>query len=534
MNELHRRASAWYEDHGFPLEAFRHAASAHDVEHAERLIAGKGIPRHFRGAVTILLDWLGSLPETILSARPSLWVRYASLMVISGQTTGVEEKLQAAEAALQGAELDDTTRDLIGQMASIRATLALTQYQVESMLAQSRRALEYLHPGDLSSRVTAYWVMGFAYTLQRDPARAREAYTEAIALSQASGNTFGTILATIGLGQVQEAENQLAQAAQTYRRVLQLAGDQPLQIICEAHLGLARVLYAWNELEEAEQHGHQSLRLAQQYDQGVIDRFIVSEVFLARLQLARGDVAGAAALLAQASQSAHQQHFMLRLPEIAAAQVLVLLHQGNLAAAAHLAQMHELPLSQARVYLAQGDPSTALVVLEPWRQQVEARDWRDERLKVMILQAVALQVHGEQDQAVRLLFDALTLAEPGGFIRLFVDEGPPMAQLLTRAAAHGLMPDSIDKLLKAFEAEGQKHENPSSPPPPAQPLIEPLSQRELEVLHLLAQGLSNKQISERLFLALDTVKGHNRKIFGKLQVQRRTEAIARARQLGLL
>src|SRR5882762_8869975 len=119
--------------------------------------------------------------------------------------------------------------------------------------------------------------------------------------------------------------------------------------------------------------------------------------------------------------------------EVAAAQVLILLHQGNLAAAAHLAQTHDLPISQARVHLAQRDPSTALAVLEQLRQQAEAKGWEDKRLKVMVLQAVALQAHSEQDKAVHLLCDALALAAPGGFIRLFVDEGPPMAQLLSQA-----------------------------------------------------------------------------------------------------
>jgi len=150
-----------------------------------------------------------------------------------------------------------------------------------------------------------------------------------------------------------------------------------------------------------------------------------------------------------------------------------------------------------------------------------------------VLQAVALQAHGEQDKAVHLLFDALKLAEPGGFIRLFVDEGPPMAHLLSAAAAQGRMPDYLGKVLAACEAEAHKGEDTTSRPP-AQHLIEPISPRELEVLQLIAAGRSDQEISERLFLALSTVKGHNRKIFGKLQVQRRTEAVARARELGLL
>src|SRR5260221_6559844 len=162
-----------------------------------------------------------------------------------------------------------------------------------------------------------------------------------------------------------------------------------------------------------------------------MDRFVVCEVFLARLKLAQGDVAAAAVLLAQVGQSARQQNFVYRIPEVAAAQVLVLLRQGNLAAAAQLAQTHDLPLSQARVHLAQGDTSTALAVLEPWRQQVEEKGCADERLRVVVLQAVALPVHCEQDQAMHLLSYALALAWPVGFILCFLDEGSPIARLLS-------------------------------------------------------------------------------------------------------
>ena len=167
---------------------------------------------------------------------------------------------------------------------------------------------------------------------------------------------------------------------------------------------------------------------------------------------------------------------------------------------------------------------------------MEAKGWADERLRVLVLQALALQAHGEKGEACQLLGDALALAEPGGFIRTFVDEGGPMVQLLSEAAAQAILPDYTAKLLAVFEAEEQKSEERSNLPsaPPAQSFAEPLSQRELEVLHLIAQGLSNREISERLFLALDTVKGHNRRIFGKLLVQRRTEAVAKARSLGIL
>jgi len=530
VNELHIRASQWYEENGLELEAFHHATAANDIARAERLIEGNGIPLHLRGAVITILNWLASLPTSILNARPWLWWRHASLLLVNGHTTGVAEKLHAAETALQSTELDerlgDKTRNFVGRIATARAVLALTRYDAETMLVQSRRALEYLDANNLSTRANANWTLGYAYFLQGERTAASQSYTEAIALGQAAGDTFSTILATISLGNVQAAENQLHLAAEHYRHVLQVAGDQPLQIISEAHLGLAHILYEWNDLDGAAQHGRQSLHLAQQYDR-VIDRFIVCELFLARLQLAQGDVAGASALVAQAEQSARQKNFVHRIPEVVDAQVLVLLRQGKLTVAAGLAQTYDLPISQARVQLAQGNAAAALALLGPLRQQLETKLWVDEQLKVMVLQAVALHAHGEKDKAVQLLGEALALAEPAGFIRLFVDEGAPLAQLLSAAAARGGAPAYIGKLLAAFP-------NVVAIPATRSAMVEPLSQREVEVLHLIAQGLSNHEICERLFLALDTVKGHNRRIFDKLQVQRRTEAIARARTLGLL
>ena len=542
---LHSRASRWFEDYGSMIEAFQHAAAADDVERAERLIDGKGLYLHFRG-VAAILDWLKSLPNTVLDTRPSLWVRYASALLVGGQTTGVEEKLQAAEAALaaalQGTEPDYKARDLIGQIASARATVALTQYQTEAILVQSRRALEYLPPDNLlsTSRLRANWTMAMAYHFRGDRAVAGQAFAEALSIAQASGNTIYTVLATTCLGQIQESENQLYLAAETYHRVLQLMGDYSPPNAAEVYLGLARICYEWNDLDAAEQHGQRSLQLARLYDR-VVDRFIISEVFLARLKLARGDVDGAAAMLAEAEQSVRQRNFVHRMPEVAATQVLVLLHQGDLAAAAQLAQVHPLPLSRARVFVAQGDPAAALAILEPLRPQVEAKNWQDERLKVMVLQAVALHAHGDKDRAVQVLGEALALAEPGGFIRLFVDEGEAMRLLILdfrlwieKQSGDGDHPRNgyVDKLLAAFAQP--------APMPPSKirhlkyEMVEPLSQRELEILELIAQGLSNREIGARLFLALNTVKGHNRRIFDKLQVQRRTEAIARARELGLL
>jgi LuxR family maltose regulon positive regulatory protein len=270
--------------------------------------------------------------------------------------------------------------------------------------------------------------------------------------------------------------------------------------------------------------------MARQYDRA-IDRFILSEVFLAQLKLARGDVDGAAASLAQVEQIARQKNFTLRLPDVAAAQVLVLLKQGNAPAAAQLARQYDLPLGQARALLAQGDPTATLAVLEPYRQQVEAKAWQDERLKTLVLQAVALRLSGDKEPALATLAEALALAEPGGFIRLFVDEAENMRLLIADfRASIGKSPHNLlayaEKLLAAFESQSPNHPITQSP--------NLLTSRELEILRLIADGLTNEQIANRLYLSLYTVKAHVRNIFAKLKVATRTQAVARARELGLM
>ncbi len=526
VNELHIRASQWFEDNGFEIEAFQHAAAAHDVARAERLMEGKGMPLQFRGAMIPVMNWLASLSRAELDARPSLWVTYASALTMGGQQINrVKEMLQAAEAALAIATMDESTRDLIGQIASIRAMLAIPENQVETMVTQSHRALEYLHPDNLPLRTTATWTLGYAYQLQGDRAAAVRAYTETIPISQASGNTMITIGAATSLGQVRESENQLNLAAEAYRSALQWAGDPPLPAACEAHLGLARIFYQWNDLETAQQHAQQSLELAQQMEN--VDTPAVSWVILGLLKLARGDADGATVLLSKAELFLRQHVSARRMPEVAAARVLTLLRQGDLAAAADLAETHGIPTSQARVYLAKGDPSQALAVLEPLRVEADSRDWQDERLKVMVLRAIALHAQGEKDRAVQVLSEALSLAEPGGFIRLFVDEGPPMAALLQETARYGNVSNYVGQLLDAFGKAVVKT-------PVAQHLIEPLTERELEVLRLLATYLKGPEIARELMVSLNTLRTHTKNIFNKLGVNNRQAAVRRAEQLGLL
>ena len=304
----------------------------------------------------------------------------------------------------------------------------------------------------------------------------------------------------------------------------------------QVQLNLAEIYYEWNDLETAEREGKQSQELMRQYGL-LIDRFILAEVFIARLQLARGDVGGASDRLAEAERSARQKNFLLRLPDIAAVQVLVLIQQGQLTKAQQLAQQYELHLSQAQVFIAQQNPPAALALLAPLRQQMESKGLADELLKVMVLEALALQAQDEKDRAAQVLGEALALAEPGGFVRIFVDQGEAMRSLLRgliEKQSHdqeNAQSGYADKLLPAFQ-------QPMTVPNPANmqqttEMIEPLSDRELEVLRLLRSELAGPEIARQLIVSLNTFRTHTNNIFNKLGVSNRRAAVRRAEELDL-
>ena len=534
--DVHVRASDWFEREGLDLEAFQHAAAANDVERAERLINGKETQLHARGGALPVLNWLHSLPPSVLDARPALWVTFASALSIIGKTSEVEEKLNAADSALQGMEPGGVSRallDRIAEMRSLVGLLAADPQTIEDIIAGSGHVLQHPQPDNLSIPPFILWKLALAHQYRGNRIQARKAFIQTIAACETLGNVHVNILAATGLGKSHEQENQLHQAAETFRRALHLAGDPPGPAACEAHAGLARTLYEWNDLEAARPHAQQSLALARQVE---IASFVSSVLALTRLQLTQGDVDGAIALLSETAAEVLQARYAFRTPEVAAAQVLALLHRGDLPAAERIAREHHLPRSLARVHLAQGDTTAALAQLEPLRRRMEEQNRQDDLLKALVVQSLAYQAHGDIDAALQVLGEALEMAQPGGFIRTFIDEGPPMVRLLTEAQARGVMPEYTATLLAACgeTAPVERVSPPPLTPRAAQPLVEPLTERELEILQLISHGLSNIQIADRLYLALSTVKGHNRNIFGKLQVQRRTEALARARELGLL
>lgn len=541
---LHQRASEWFENNGLVLEAFHHATRANDVQRAERLMESKQMPIHHRDAANAILNWLESLPITLLNQKPAFWWKQASLMLAMGQTEGVEAKLQATEAAIVASTLIDSEqepsiRNLIGKIAVARANLAQTQAQTEIILSQANRALEYLHPDNLSYRSSVTRTLGFAYYIKGDWTAAYQAYNDALILAQTAGDITNSLLAFIRLGQIQELRTQLHLAAETFLGVIEQIGEYSPSNSPVAYNGLAWIYYEWNDLDSAEKIGKLGLQMAQRYDQ-VIDRVILNALLLGYIRIASGDLLGADSYLSLADENLRQKKHFLRLADIAGLRASILLCRGKTNEAFQIAQQYELPLLNARVFLALGDPSSAVKVLVPYHQQAKANGFEIEQLRSLVLLAFAYYLLDHQDLARELLSEALTIAEPEGYIRLFIDNGEQMRMFLLEYQSsiekfehnntHPLQ-SYIEKILASFPNQitlssvNSKIQTPD--------LIDALSQREMEVLKLICQGLSNQEICERLYLALDTVKGHNRRIFEKLQVHRRTEAIARARELRL-
>jgi len=533
VRALHVRASKWFEQHSYDLEAFQHAVAAMDIDRAEHLIEGKGMPLHLRGAVYPVLGWLESLSPDIINSRPVLNVMFASVLLFVGKTGGVEEKLIKAEEMLNGEQPNERQRDLIGHIATIRASLALSRHDGEGIFLQTRRALEYLHPENIPIRTAAVWLLGYAYQLKNDYEKALGQYSQAVSVSEKIGHFIVTISCYLGIGEIQELRGQLRKAKNTFLKVLELAGESPMPVAAEAYMGLARICYEWNDLSGAEEYARAGKELARQLEN--TDRSLSSDLFWARLLFSKGESAAAFSLLREARETARVKGFARIIPEIAGAQVELLLRENQLSRAAALADEADLLLGSAKVLCAQGLFSLALEKLRLYHGVAERSFISTEELHGALLLSHTFYGLERTDEARELFNHLLMHCEPEGFIRSFVDMGPPVDALLSNALALGVCPEYAEKILLAFQGTAPAGRRAAAEAEEStREMREPLSRRELEVLALVAQGLSNTQISERLFISLSTVKGHNRQIFEKLRVNRRTEAVAKARNLGLM
>jgi LuxR family transcriptional regulator, maltose regulon positive regulatory protein len=562
---LHRRASEWYEQNGSAADAIRHALAAADFDRAADLVE-LAVPamRRSRQEAT-LLGWLKALPDDVVHVRPVLSVDYAGALLQGGEFEGVEDRLRDAERWLDtiadvrerpetpSAEMvvmnEAEFRRLPGSIAMLRAGQALARGDVPETVTHARRALALASEDDYFRRGAAAALLGLASWRSGDLEAAHRSFADGMASLQNAGYISDAVGGSIALADIRIAQGRLREAMRTYEHALQLAteqGDPVMRGTADMHVGMSELHREHDNLEAATQ------RLLRGKEQGERTGFPQNRyrwrVAMARILEAQGDPDGALDLLDEAERL-YVSDFFPNVRPVAALKARVWVAQGRLGEALGWARKQGLSAHDEIGYLREFEHITlARVLLAEYEIDWEERSIHEamgllERLleaagaggrmgsviEILMLQALAHEVQGDIPSALAPLQRALMLAESEGYVRVFVDEGRPMAQLLSEAAADGIMPDYTARLLASLEAES--HPPPS---PTAQPLVEPLSDRELEILGLIAGGLSNREISERLFLALITVKGHNRNIFRKLQVRRRTEAVARARELGLL
>jgi LuxR family maltose regulon positive regulatory protein len=543
--ELHRRASRWHEQRADSLGesrhvalAIEHALSAKDFERAAGLVERAAEATLMRSEVATFLGWVEALPDEHVRARPRLDVLHAGALLLSGHSPdSVEARLQAAAQGVAASEA-----------AVFRALLAICQGNVHLGVELSRQALELVPPGRLFLHGLAADSLGMAHVLSGDTEAAFQAFEQVAQIGQKTGNVISATAAMCNLAGLCLVKGQLHKAESVYRRALELATDPAGQlrpIAGRALMGLGELAREWNELEAATRWLGQAITLSGQVgDMGTL----VCYLTLARVKQAQGDPGGADEAVQKARHLAAKSTVSdIDDALVAVSQARLWIAQGKVelalawveeggldAAGSSASPVHELReaelITLARVYIALKQPDQALPVLEPLLQSAQKRAQVKRVIEILILRALALSQASAPDLAMDALEQALALAEPQGYVRTFVDEGLPMARLLYEAAERGVVPEYTGRLLAACGQIGDDQPSLARP----RGLVEPLSEREREVLRLIAEGLSNREIAARLVISLSTVKGHTHQIYGKLAVHNRAQAIAKARGLGLL
>lgn len=558
VGELHRRASVWYEQHDFTVEAIEHALAAQDFATVARLIEETYRLAYKGGQLTDVQRWLEALPDDFVRSRPQLCVIYAlNIEQTTLDLAAMKAYLDAAEQALSQMEDSAETRRQRGLVAAGRVNVAAWYGDVSQAEAQYRLAGDLLPAGE-SRRHGTTLRLGLAYLISGDALAADRLYmevgqqTDLVALASPSWAAV-----CLSRGQLHRAMNILRAGMEFTRQTRPHLLQTPLISVGILYNYIGMILYEWNDLATALSYflaGLDVFRLWQR-----LDDMAWSYEWITRVYLAQGERDKAAETAEQfeyvarrLDPSRSRSYFSLwRAGHISATEAHLQLAQGNLAAANRWAVGSGLTaddaptyphahdhLIWARVRLAQGRADETVGLLTRLADLAETQGRMGDHIMGLVLHALALQAQGAMTQALDMLQLSLALAEPEGYIRVFVDEGTPMAALLStlidEPTAANLRP-YIGKLLAAFpQREVEPVTTTASHTPPPQPLIEPLSGRELEVLRLMATGLSNQAMAAKLHITVGTVKTHVNAIFGKLDAHNRTLAVARARTFKLL
>jgi LuxR family maltose regulon positive regulatory protein len=579
LNRLHQQASDWYAANHLLNEAVNHALAAQNINQAVTLIEQAMITLLTNGEINTIMGWLKLLPEDLIRTRPRLALGKGWALVITNQWEKMEPLLEYAEKALDTLDPADPAKSqgwsatdiriLRGEAAAMRAMLFGAQDRPAEAIALCQQALEQLPTNNPVVRSIILMTLGNAYEANGQLAQATQALTEAIELSRHNASNIVICLtATSNLADLEEEQGRLPQAAAYYHQGLEFVEELNRKRgtlfpgTRWAYIELAELHRQWNELTEAKRLLTIAMEMPRQINM-LGGNLGIAYLVLSGILQAEGDWAGAQESLMQAQKTLPQSGIIQLWAE--ALQVRLWLRQGNLPAAAAWANSNPLekPISPyphpmgkshylkypgeyttlVRVYLAQERFEEAHHILNRMAgETVEANRW-GRLLEVRLLQALAYYAQGNLIQALPLLAEALRLGEKGRYVRLFADEGRPMADLLRQAKSRGsgINPVYIDKLLAAIEQEPLPAVRPIEPLPvpirpkaPPAPLIEPLSERELEVLRLVAEGYSNREIADKLYITVGTAKTHTINIYRKLEVNSRTQAVARAQDLDLL
>jgi LuxR family transcriptional regulator, maltose regulon positive regulatory protein len=561
IKELHCRAAEWYERNGWATEAVEHALAAGDIERAAQLVEYNALALVLRSEGATMDRWLSALPPGLVRARPRLSLARAIWALISGRLDEVEPLLTDAERTLGSADQPHEPpvvkatgglANVPGTVAQLRAELARQRGDAERAIQFAQRALAYADEGDRYLRYLSRWNLAVATLMQGRVGEAEDALADLVHDPWATGpNHYFAVRASYALGQAQRGQGRLGAALQTYRQGLELAaeaGRPHLPTAGVAHVGLAEILRERNELDAALEHATEGVVLCRHL--GYAQQLVTSLTVLTWIRQARGDVAGALEALEEAERLVPNPNVLVDINfPVAVQRARLLLAQGKVDAAARWTAERGLSaedepsylrereyLVLARVLLAQDNPDQALRLLERLREKAQARGRSGSVIEILALQSLALRKKGEKVRAVSTLAQALSLAEPEGYVRTFTDEGSPMAALLSEALEtqrRGRLAPEVPayylrKLLAALDRDA------SGAAASGSGLPEPLSERELEVLTLVAAGKTNQEIAKELFVALSTVKTHIKNIYGKLDARNRTQALARARELRLL
>ena len=560
---LQHRASIWFEQNGDAPEAVRHALAAADYPRAADLIERAASALRSSRQEALLLAWLKAVPDDVIAFRPVLSVDYAGALLALGQLDGAEARLQDAErwldttadgrarprAELAGRIIVDAEdfRRLPSAIATYRAAQALVIGDVAGTIRNAERGLELAGPDDPLTRGSAAGLLALASWSTGDLVGAHRSWTECDANLQKAGHIADVTGPAMAMADIRVTQGRLRDAMRTYERGLRLLAEPGRPVLrgaADMHVGMSVLLIEQDEIDGARRHLESSRDLGEHL--GLAQNPYRWHAAMARIRIAEGDLGGALALVDEAERL-YVGDFFPNVRPVAALKARLFSAHGRSAEAGAWARERGLSSDDELTYLREYEHITlARILLGRGQQAQDVDSTRQatrllERLldaaldggragsaiELLILQALAFRAGEDVRAALVPLERALTLAEPEGYVRMFVDEGAPLAALLQAAAKRRIAPAYVGTLLSAFGPGEDRR-------PSDQALIEPLSERELEVLRLLGTDLDGPDIARQLVVSLHTVRSHTKSIYAKLGVNNRRAAVSRAAELDLL